>query len=185
MKDSEIIDLYWQRSELAIACTAEKYNGYCYTIACNILGNPEDAEESVNDTYLAAWNSIPPKRPTVFQAFLGKITRYISLDRWRKRSRAKRGGGEPEACLEELQAILPGTESVEDVVMRKELLRFLNRFLGTLEETERNIFVCRYWYLDPVDDIAARFGFSHSKTASTLRRTRKKIHQAMLKEGFL
>lgn len=186
MEDSTIIKLYWERSERAIRETSEKYGRYCYAIAYHILSNREDSEESVNDTYLAAWNNIPPKRPTVLSAFLGKITRYISLDRWKQRSRGKRGGGEVPLCLEELEECVSGGESTEDAAIRKELLSGVNRFLDTLPETERKVFLCRYWYLDPVPEIAKRFGFSPSKVTSMLHRTRKKLHAYLEKEaGFL
>ena len=111
MDDKAILDLYWRRSEQAIAETDSKYGAYCFTIAYNILENREDSEESVSDTYMAAWNSMPPKRPAMLSAFLGKMTRYISLDRWKKRSRLKRGGGEMELCLEELQDCVSGRKA--------------------------------------------------------------------------
>ena len=160
MDDKAILDLYWSRSEQAISETDTKYGAYCFTIAYNILSNREDSEESVSDTYMAAWNSMPPKRPAVLSAFLGKMTRYISLDRWKKRSRLKRGGGEMELCLEELQNCVSGQESTEDTVIRKDTISAVNRFLDSLSETERKIFLCRYWYLESVKDIAERFGFS-------------------------
>lgn len=184
MDDKAIIDLYWTRSENAISETAAKYGGYCYTIAYNILSNREDSEESVNDTYLAAWNTMPPRRPSVLAAFLGKMTRYISLDHWKKRSRLKRGGGETELCLEELEGCISGTESIENEMIRKETLASVNKFLDTLPETERKVFLCRYWYLDPVADIAQRFGFTESKTASMLHRTRGKLQKHLTKEGL-
>ena len=111
MEDNAIIDLYWARSENAISQTAVKYGGYCYAIAYHILESPEDSEESVNDTYLAAWNTMPPKRPNVLSAFLGKITRYISLDRWKRRSASKRGGGQTTLALEELEECVSGGEN--------------------------------------------------------------------------
>lgn len=182
MDDKGILDLYWSRSERAISETAGKYGAYCYTIANNILSSWEDAEESVNDTYLAAWNAMPPKRPSCLPAFLGKITRYISLDRWKQRSRLKRGGGEVTLCLEELEGCLSGKESLEDALIRKETLASVNRFLAALPETERKVFLCRYWYLDPVAQIAERFGFSQSKVHSMLHRTREKLGKHLKKE---
>ena len=182
MDDEKILDLYWSRSEEAISLTAANYGGYCYTIAYHILSNPEDAEESVNDTYLSAWNSIPPKRPAVLSAFLGRITRYISLDRWKNSTRLKRGSGEVPLCLDELEECVSTGESTEDFVSRKELLHRINQELSKLSEIERRVFVCRYWYMDSVDDIAKRFGFTHSKTASMLRRTRAKLRKALQKE---
>ena len=182
MDDSRIIELYWQRAEQAVVETDAKYGGYCYAIAYNILSNREDAEESVSDTYLAAWRSIPPKRPSILSAFLGKITRYISLDRWKSRSAYKRGGGEVPLALEELEDCVSGGESPEETLLRRELVMRLNRFLEELPETERRVFLCRYWYLDSVSDIARRFGFSESKVTSMLHRTRQKLRKSLEKE---
>ena len=184
MDDKAIVELYFARSEKAISETANKYGGYCYSIANNILSNKEDSEESVNDTYLAAWNNMPPRHPSILATFLGKITRYISLDRWKSRSAYKRGGGEVTLALDELDEFLSSGESTEEVVEKKELIRSINRFLDNLPDTERNLFVCRYWYLDPVQQIADRYGFTLSKTASMLRRTREKLCNQLKKEGF-
>lgn len=184
MDDKAIVELYFARSEKAISETAIKYGGYCYSIANNILSNKEDSEESVNDTYLAAWNNMPPRHPSILATFLGKITRYISLDRWKSRSAYKRGGGEVTLALEELDEFLSNGESTEQAFERNELLRFINQFLDKLPETERNMFVCRYWYLDPLQQIADRYGFTLSKTTSMLRRTREKLCKQLKKEGF-
>lgn len=185
MEDSQIIDLYFSRSETAISETAVKYGGYCYSIAHNILDNREDAEESVSDTYLAAWNAMPPRRPKVFQAFLGRITRHLAIDCWRMRSAAKRGGGEVELAIHELSESLAGTQSVEGAYARKELLTALNRILGTLPETERSVFLCRYWYLDSNGSIAEHFGFTEAKVRTMLSRTRAKIRRQLEQEGLL
>lgn len=185
MDDKAILDLYWARSEKAISETDTKYGAYCFTIAYNILNNREDSEESVSDTYMAAWNSIPPKRPAILSAFLGKITRYISLDHWKTRSRLKRGGGEMELCLEELKECVSGKESLEDKVIRRETINAVNQFLATLSETERKVFLCRYFYLDSVKDIAERFGFSPNRTSVLLRRVRQKLNIHLAKEGLL
>jgi len=185
MDDSAILDLYWRRSERAVSETGAKYGAYCYSIAYNILSNRQDSEECVNDTYLAAWNTMPPKRPAVLSAYLGKITRYISLDRWKQRSRLKRGGDEIDLCLEELENCVSGQETVEDTLVRKEQLSCVNRFLDALPETERRVFLQRYWYFYPVEDIAKRFGFTQSKTASMLHRTRQKLNRQLAKEGLL
>lgn len=185
MDDKAILDLYWHRSEKAISETASKYGAYCYSIAYNILSNREDSEESVNDTYLAAWNTMPPKRPAQLSAFLGKMTRYISLDRWKQRSRLKRGGGEVALCLEELGDCVSGRECTEDSLARKELIAAINAFLNHLPELERKIFLCRYWYLEPVKEIGTRFGLSAGNTASMLHRTRQKLRKQLEKEGLL
>lgn len=185
MDDITIIELYFSRSENAISETAIKYGKYCYTIANNILSNNEDAEESVNDTYLAAWNVMPPQRPTVLATFLGKITRYISIDRWKARNAAKRGGGEVTFVLEELESCIPSRDSTEQVFEQKELTNSLNLFLNSLPATERNVFVRRYWCLEPVQQIADCFGFTRSKTASMLYRTRNKLRKHLIEEGFI
>ena len=185
MDDSEIIALYFQRSEEAITQTASKYGKYYYQIAYHILSSREDSEESVNDTYLAAWKTMPPRRPTILSAFLGKLTRYISLDRWKKRSAQKRGGGQVALSLEKLEECISGGSNPEKEVDRKELLRYLNRFLDALPETQRKVFVCRYWYLESIPEIAARFGFSESKVTAMLHRLREKLRTRLQLEGLL
>lgn len=157
MDDQKIIDLYWSRSESAISETAAKYGGYCYSIAYNILTNNEDAEESVSDTYMAAWNAMPPRRPSILAAFLGKITRNLSIDRWRSRNRYKRGGGKIILALEELDDCAADPQTVEKAYERKQLAFLLNRFLESLPDTERQVFLCRYWYMDSISDIAAYY----------------------------
>ena len=168
MEDNAIIDLYFKRSEQAIVETDTKYGGYCYSIAYNILTNKEDAEESVSDTYMAAWNAIPPRRPSVLSTFLGKITRHISIDRWRARSAEKRGGGELPLALEELNDCIAGMQNVEMEYERKEISRAYLKFLDALPITERRVFLCRYWYVDSIEMIAERFGFSQSKVKTML-----------------
>lgn len=184
MDDKSIIDLYLDRSEQAISETSVKYGKYCFSIAFNNLSDKEDSEESVNDTYLAAWNNIPPRVPSILSTFLGKITRNISLNRWKSRRAYKRGGGEVPLALDELEECISTGESVEDTFEKKELLRSMNRFLDALPDTERNLFVCRYWYLDPIHDIAQRFGFTESKVTSMLHRIRGKLRKHLEKEGF-
>lgn len=185
MEDSQIVELYWQREERAISATAVKYGKYCHTIAYNILYNNEDAEESVSDTYLAAWKNMPPHRPGILSAFLGKLTRRISLNKWRRSSAQKRGGGEVTLALEELSECIPSGESVEEYVEGKELARSLNTFIGSLPETERDVFVARYWFLASVKEVADKFGFTESKVKSMLLRTRKKLKERLQEEGLL
>lgn len=185
MEDSKIIDLYWERNEKAISATGQKYGSYCYYIAYNILHDQEDADESVNDTYLGAWNAIPPHRPNMLRTFLGKITRSISLKKWRDAHRDKRGGDEVSLVLDELSECVPSNLSVEDSVIAGELSVQINRFLGTLAPTERQVLLCRYWYLDPIDKISADFSFSNSKVKSMLHRTRTKLLTYLEKEGVL
>lgn len=185
MDDNGIVQLYWQRSEKAITETDKKYGGYCYHIAYNILINREDAQECVSDTYLAAWHAMPPGKPGILSAFLGKITRNLSIDRWRKSAARKRGGGEIQVALEELGDCVSCSDTVEEAFDRRELSRSVNAFLAGLTDTERNVFLCRYWYLDSVKEIAAFFGFSESKVASMLLRLRKRLRTHLEKEGHL
>ena len=184
MNDKNIVDLYFNRDEEAITQTDKKYGRYCYSIAYNILTNKEDAEESVSDTYMTAWRAIPPRRPSVLSTFLGKITRHISIDRWRERSAYKRGGGEVTLALDELEDCVAGLQNVEMEYERKELIRAYVKFLDTLPITERRVFLCRYWYVDSVEAIAEKFGFSQSKVKTMLYRTRKKLRKTLWEEGF-
>ena len=185
MEDEKIIDLYFERNESAISETAEKYGNYLYKIAFNILSDNEDSEESVNDTYMSAWNTIPPEKPNVFSAFLSKITRYISLNRYRAGKAEKRGGGEIDTAFEEIEECVPDKSNIYDEIETKELAEIISDYLKKLPETERKIFVCRYYYLDSLSDISKQFGFSQSKVASMLHRTRKKILSNLGKEGVL
>lgn len=185
MDDLIIIRLFWERSEDAIKETDRKYGSYCNAIAYNILENKEDAEECVTDTYLDAWNAIPPTRPSILSAFLGRITRRISIDRWRTRTRIKRGGGSVDVALEELGECVADTNTTETEFDRRELVRKLDFFIGGLGTTERMVFLRRYWYLDSIEEIAIRFGFTTSKIASMLHRTRGKLRVYLEKEGYL
>ena len=141
MEDDHIIDLYWARSEDAITETSEKYGKYCYAIAYHILSNAEDAEESVNDTYLGAWRNMPPHRPSILSAFLGKITRRISIDKWRGRTADKRGGGEIVLALDELADCVPSGHSVEREVEAATLERINNDIVMSLPLMERQVFI--------------------------------------------
>lgn len=185
MEDRKILDLYWARKEDAITETAKKYGGYCGSIARNILRNEQDAEECLDDAWLSAWNSIPPKRPENLAAFLGRLTRSKAIDRWRARHTEKRGGDSVTLALEELTEVLPAKDDPERSVLSRELAQTVNGFLGGLGQTERNVFLCRYWYFDSVPEIAENFRFTQSKVKSMLFRTRKKLRQYLQKEGLL
>ena len=185
MEDARIVQLYWERSEQAIQETDTKYGRYCYCIAYNILANREDSEESVSDTYMAAWKAMPPQRPSALAPFLGKITRNLSINRWRSRNTHKRGGGQLVLALDELAECADRSQNVEDQYAYQEILTSVNAFLGTLPETERNIFLRRYWFLDSIADIAQSFQFSQSKVATMLHRTRLKLRKKLEKEGYL
>ena len=184
MNDKNIVDLYFNRDEEAITQTDKKYGRYCYSIAYNILMSREDAEESVSDTYLTAWSAIPPRRPSVLSTFLGKITRNLAIDRWRERVATKRGGGEVTLALEELEDCVAGRQNVEMEYEQKELIQAYVKFLDALPVTERRVFLCRYWYVDSVEAIAEKFGFSQSKVKTMLYRTRKKLRKTLWEEGF-
>lgn len=184
MDDKSILDLYFNRNQDAIAQTDQKYGRYCYCIAYNILTNKEDAEESVSDTYMTAWSAIPPRRPSVLATFLGKITRHISIDRWRARSASKRGGGEVTLALEELHDCIAGMQNVEMDYERKEIVKAYVNFLDTLPITERRVFLCRYWYVESIETIADKFGFSQSKVKTMLHRTRAKLRKQLAEEGY-
>ena len=158
MDDKVILDLYFARNEEAIAETERKYGCYCYSVANRILNSNEDSEETVSDTFLQAWNSIPPHRPNFLKLFLAKITRNLAFSRWRKQTAEKRGGGETELVLEELAGCIPGTERIDDQLNAKELAKAIRLFLGTLPEREQDIFLQRYFFVDDTDTIADRYG---------------------------
>lgn len=185
MEDREIIGLYWERSEEAVSATAEKYGGYCRAIAYNILRSDADAEECVNDTYLGAWNAIPPGKPENLAAFLGKITRNTALNRRRQAKTKKRGGGQVELALSELEECVPAVISVEQSMEDSALTAILDRFLYAQEQPKRNIFIRRYWYLSPIRDIAREYGMSQSKVKSMLFRMRKELKATLEKEDIL
>ncbi len=183
-EDSRIIELYFERNESAVAETDKKYGAYCMTVSKNILGNEEDAKECLNDTYLAAWNSIPPKIPEKLSLFLGKITRNLSLNRYRKNETKKRGGGTADIVFDEIGEIISGSENPEEKFERKEIICAVNEFLRTLPEEKRSIFICRYWYFDSIEDIAARFGKKESGIYSSLERTRKNLRKYLSERGY-
>ncbi len=185
MEDREIVDLYWSRSPQAIAETDRKYGRLCFSVANNVLANREDAQECVNDTFLAAWEAMPPHRPALLGAFLAKITRRIAINRLDLRTAQKRGGGEAAVALEELSECLAQGPGVEELAAGRELTDAVNRFLDGLKDTERKVFLRRYFLLDPVSDIARSFGFSVPKVTSMLSRTRKKLRTYLEKEGYL
>lgn len=184
MEDSRIIEMYWQRDEQALTHTREKYGAYCHTIAWQILHSREDAAECENDTYLRAWNAMPPDRPHGLRAYLGAITRRLSLDRWRERKSAKRGGGEVALSLEELGECVSHPDTVPAAVEAGEVSAILSDFLRSLPSAECDLFLRRYWYFDSVAQIARRYGYSESKVKMTLRRTREKLRVALEKEGI-
>lgn len=185
MEDAEILNLYVQRDEQAIAESSSKYGAYCQAIACNILALREDAEEAVNDTWLGAWNAIPPAMPAVLRTFLGKITRRLSLKKYRDLTREKRGGRQVPLALEELQECVPGDNSLEAAFDEKELAAAIRQFVAKMPDIERRVFLCRYWYLDAIPEICKQFGYSESKVKSMLSRSRQRLFKSLSKGGFL
>ena len=185
MDDSNIIALYWQRDEAAIAETKAKYGRYCFAIAQNILSDRADAEECEADTYLEAWNKIPPAKPNALSAFLGKITRALAIDRWRRNRAQKRGGGEAELSLEELAECVPDRSSVEEAIGAAELARVISAFLRELPEEECSLFLRRYWYFDSVDALCRRYGMGASKVKMRLLRTREKLRKHLEQEEII
>ena len=184
MEDKDIVDLYWAREESAIRETEKKYGRYCHYVASRILQSDEDAEEVVNDTYLRAWNSIPPSRPTQLKAYLAKIASRLSLDRYDARSAEKRGGGELPLVLEELAECVPSGEG-EHLADEITLRDAVNRFLWSLPRETRRIFVRRYWYASSVAEIAREYGMKESAVGMLLLRTRAKLKHELNKEGIL
>ena len=182
MDDRGIVDFYLNRDQTAISETERKYGHYCFTIANNILHDSNDASESVNDTWLGAWNSIPPHKPENLRTFLGKICRRLSLKKWREKTAQKRGGGNVEVSIEELNECIPSGCSVDESLEIKELTIIINTFLEKLPQDERWVFLRRYWYFDSIDDICSRFGFSRSKVKMMLKRTRDKLLICLNKE---
>lgn len=182
--DNKIVQLYWDRNELAIPATAAKYGAYCTAIARGILSSEEDAEECVNDTYLHAWNAMPPDKPAILSAFLGKITRNLSLNKHKQATADKRGGGELPAVLDELSEIASRGDDTQQALDQKELTAAINSFLGTLPPDKRSIFICRYWYNDSVSAIAKRFAMREGAVSMTLSRLRKKLKTHLTERGY-
>lgn len=186
MEDEEILALYWQRDQRAIDATARKYGGYCGTIARNILTSQEDTEECLNDTWLRAWQAIPPHRPSQLSLFLGKITRELAINRYRARAAQKRGGGECALALEELGDLAQtGENAVEQAVELQVLGKAISDFLRTQPQLHRSLFIRRYYHLDSIKTLAAEYAISQSKTKSILFRMRKKLRDYLEKEDLL
>ena len=184
MEDQQIIQLYWDRREQAIWESDRKYGAYCRSIARRILAVEEDAEECVNDTWLHAWNSMPPQRPNVLSAFFGKLARNLSLDRWRRNRAAKRGGDQVELALHELSDCLPAPGGPEQALDEKETGRIISQFLRTQPELDRALFIRRYWHLESIASLAQNFHLRESQVKSRLFRTRQRLKAALEKEGI-
>ena len=184
MDDSLIIDLFWKRSETAIEETASKYGSFCHSISYHILRNRQDAEECVNDTWLRAWDSMPPQRPAKLSVFLGKITRNLSLDRYRNYSAEKRKGSKTAEVIEELSECISGGDNVSDYIDKMVLTELIVKFLRKQNEANRNIFIRRYWRFDSIRDIAEDFGMNDRSVATILFRMRTQLKKELLEEGI-
>lgn len=184
MEDEQIVSLYWDRNERAIQETETKYDRYLTKIAYNILANHEDSRESVNDTYLAAWDSMPPHRPSVLSAYLAKLTRRISIDCFRYRTRDKRLGSEYAISLSELGDCVSGGNTTEEIVNVKLLADAIGIYLRTQSAEARNAFIGRYYFLDSLREVSAYLGISESKCKTLLYRTRLGLKAYLEKEGF-
>ncbi len=182
MEDSGIIELYWKRDESAISESDTKYGPYCSTIARNIIHSAEDTEECVNDTWMRAWNAMPPERPNRLAVFFGRITRNLAIDRYRKDRSQKCGGGQTALCLDELSECIGEESPIEDRIALRDML---NTYLYGLPEKNRDIFLYRYWYMMPVSDIAKRCGISEGAVKMTLSRTRRRLKEHFEKEGII
>ena len=183
MEDSDIIELFWRRSEEAVTEAAKKYGGYCRSIAGNILGCDQDTEECLNDTWLAAWDSIPPQRPKVLRVYLGRITRNLALNRRKTDSAQKRGGGQAELVLDELRECI-GTDTRDELLNEIVLHDAINAFLRRQFPLRQAVFLRRYWYMEPIADIAKALGLRQGQTRTILYRMRRELKEELEKEDI-
>jgi RNA polymerase sigma-70 factor (ECF subfamily) len=185
MDDRDIIEQFWARSETAISAVSDKYTKYCRSIAYNILGNAEDAEEVINDAYHRLWNAIPPARPNSLRAFVGKATRNLALDRLEKAKAEKRGGGQYAVLLSELEDCIADSKNAFDDLLETEAITCaLNNFLAEQQAENRRIFVRRYWRAASIEEIASDFGMSKGKVKTILFRMRGKLRSHLESEGI-
>ena len=184
MSDEDIIELYWQRQEAAVSETDKKYGKYLFTIAYNIVHNDQDCEECLNDTYLGTWNSIPPQRPNLFLVFLSKIMRNIAVDKYRSNTVARHVPSSLMQSLDELDESVAYSPSVEEEYAIDQLSKLLNSWLCGLSESERFLFVCRYYYADPISDIAQMLGVSERTVFRQLSALKESLRTHLEKEGY-
>ncbi len=182
MTDEMIIDLFFERSEQAISELDKRHGGAVGRVALNILGDVEDAKECVNDTWLGAWNSIPPNRPSPLRTYVCKIARNLATKRYHA-DRARKRSSQYDLALDELADCLPDSGSVEDEAAAKELAEIINAFLDTLTYEDKFLFMRRYWYADSLSDIAAMAGMSYNNAAVRLFRVKEKLRRILEKEG--
>ncbi len=184
MEDAEIVALYLARKEAAIAESERRYGAYCYSIALRVLGSQEDAQETLNDTWLHAWNSIPPEQPARLGLYFARLTRNLAIDRWRRNNAQKRGG-QMALALEELSELAGGRPLPQEELEAKELERCIREFLSGCPQAQRDVFLRRYFYFESTGEIAQRYGMRESNVLNLLSRTKKKLKVYLQKEGFL
>lgn len=184
MEDSEIVALFWRRDESAVSETEEKYGALCRSVAGRILGSAEDAEECVNDALHQAWTAIPPQRPDRLGSWLGRVTRNLALNTW-KRDRAQKRQGGMTALLDELAECVPGPVTVEKELEDKELAAVIDRWLRGRSKEDRTLFLRRYWYGVELRELAEERGISPNRLAQKMLRLRRSLKQALEKEGYL
>lgn len=184
MEDYEIIALFFRRSEEAVTAASRKYGAYCRSVVTNILSNREDVEECLNDTWLSAWDSIPPNRPQRLGVYLARIARNTALNRRKELTAQKRGGGAVDAVLEELHEMIPGNSAVDEALDEIVLRDAINAFLRSQPKQKRDIFIRRYWAMEPVNDVAKALGLRRGQTATILYRMRRELKEYLEKEGI-
>lgn len=184
MEDDQIIGLFAAEDPGAVDAAAEKYGAYCRAIAQNILRDPQDAEECVNDAYLNAWRSLADRKPKNLGTYLGKLVRNLAFTRWRRDHAGKRGGGETALILDELGECVSGGEDPGDAYDRKELISAIEQFLRSQPEAKRRMFLRRYWYGDSLDEIAKTFSMTKNAVTMSLSRTREKLQKYLYERGF-
>lgn len=184
MEDSKIIDLFFERSENAIVQLSNKYGSVFMKEAMNFLNNRADAEECVNDAYLSAWNAIPPQKPESLMAFVCRIVRNFSVDRYRRNSAHKRKGNY-DLCIEELERCIASQKSIDDEIAEFELSSYINKFLGSLSEVDQMIFVRRFWYLDTYEDISKASGIKEGAIRVRVSRTKARLRVFLEKRGVI
>lgn len=185
MRDEEIVELFFRRDERAIDETSRKYGNYCYTIASNILGNSQDVDECLDDTYMKVWRSIPPTRPRIFKTFLAKITRNLAFNMFEMHRTQKRGGGVIVEVLDELYECIPDNSNVEQRALESELVSIIRDFVRNLPEREADIFTCRYFYTESIEEIAKKLGLKKNNVSVILNRLRDKLADRLKKEEYL
>ncbi len=185
MRDEEIVELYFRRDEKAIDETDKKYGNYCQAIANNILGNKQDVDECLDDTYMKIWDNIPPTRPRIFKVYIAKVTRNIAFNMFQKYRTKKRGGGTMVEVLDELYECVPDISDVEQKALEKELSSIIRDFVRNLPERDADIFTCRYFYTESIDEIAEKFGLKKNNVSVILNRLRGKLAKRLEKEEYL